>query len=275
MSRSGGRKVGTERGSSTPSRRKVSRSRRSGRVIKPLSAQSVQPSGLVIAQIRLRVRDLFWTGRFTRVHPTLCVEVLNSSDVNSDISVGDHWITGHPPGVWGKEIASFPDVLSVDCLAEVGEGSLYRITFKTPPVVHLYQRLKLPLPLPIRIQAGFIYWEIVAREEDFRRVMTFVRTADPETRVTSVRRASLRDHLPMLSDTQKALLKRAMGEGYFAVPGRITLTHLARKLRRSRSSVSESLARIEQKLIESALKSAPIGARSSNVATGQDGHPAL
>jgi predicted DNA binding protein len=44
-----------------------------------------------------------------------------------------------------------------------------------------------------------------------------------------------------------------MAAGYFAVPRRITLTGLANKLGKSKSSLSEMLANIEKKLLESAL----------------------
>jgi len=45
-----------------------------------------------------------------------------------------------------------------------------------------------------------------------------------------------------------------MAAGYFAVPRGITLTALARRLHRSKSSISESLALIEKQLLETALR---------------------
>lgn len=43
-----------------------------------------------------------------------------------------------------------------------------------------------------------------------------------------------------------------MVEGCFAVPRKITLTELAQLVDRSKSSVSEAIALIEQKVLESA-----------------------
>lgn len=212
------------------------------------------PDRVLLASLRVRVREEIWTGSFSRRHPKECVEILNHHVVTTDVSVSDHWISGQPPGVWGREIAAYPDVVNVDCLAEVGEGSLYRIIFRNPPVVYLYRRLRLPFPLPLRIQDGFIRWEVVARARDFRRILNFARQADPAAQVVSLRSHPLRDHHPLLSEIQRTLLSEAMAAGYFAVPRRISLTDLARQLERSKSSVSEAMAQIERKLLESALR---------------------
>jgi hypothetical protein len=213
---------------------------------------------LFVATVRLRIPEHTWTGPFSRRHPEASIELLNRSDVGANLSVSDHWISGQPPGVWGNEIGTYRDVVRVDSLAEVGEGTVYRVTLKNPPVVYLYRRLGLPLPLPLRIRAGILEWEVVARPKEFREVLKFLRRADPGARVTSIRRQPLRDHLPQLTDTQHALLTQAMAAGYFAVPRRITLTELARKVERSKSAVSEAIALIERKLLESALHVPPL-----------------
>jgi predicted DNA binding protein len=212
-------------------------------------------AGLLVATLRVRIRTKGpWTGSFTRAHPSVVVDVLNRSDLDQDVSVSDHWISGGPPGVWAREISGYPDVRKVDSLAEVAEGSIYRITYENPPVVYLYRDLGLPIQFPLRIQGGVIRWEIVARRSEFESVVAYARTIDPRFQVVSIRHGPLRSHLPMLTDSQHQLLTHAMAAGYFAVPRGITLTGLARQLDRSKSAVSEAMAVIEQKLLESALR---------------------
>jgi predicted DNA binding protein len=210
---------------------------------------------LLLATLRIRIPDTLWTGAFSRRHPTLNLEVLNRADVSKDVSVSDHWIGGHPPGVWARELAAHSDVLKVDSLAEVGDGCLYRITYRNPPIIYLYRELGIPIQFPLRIQGGVIRWEVVARESEFRTVLGYAERADPDMQVVSIRRRPLRSHLPVLTDTQHQLLTQAMAAGYFAVPRGITLTDLAARLDRSKSAVSESIAIIERKLLESAMRS--------------------
>ena len=212
---------------------------------------------LFLATLRIRIPSTLWTGRFTTAHPSVRLEVLNSGEVSSDVSVSDYWITGGTPGAWTEQIASFPDVIRVESLSQVGDGCLYRITYRNPPVVYLYRRLGLPLQFPLRMQAGVIQWEVAARYSDFQKILAHAREADPEAKVVSIRRRPLRDHLPVLTESQHLLLTEAMAAGYFAVPRGITLTALARKLNRSKSGLSESIAIIEKRLLESAFHPGP------------------
>jgi hypothetical protein len=195
-----------------------------------------------------------WTGPFSALHPSVRLEALNRMEAGPGLSVSDYWISGSPPGVWAREIAAYPDIVKVDSLAEVSDGCLYRVTYKNPPVVGLYQRLRLPIQFPLRVQGGYIRWEVVARRSEFEIIMKHARMVDPEFSIVSIRRRPLRSHLPLLSEAQEQLLNQAMAAGYFAVPRGITLTALARKLNRSKSGVSESIALIEKKLFETVLQ---------------------
>jgi DNA binding protein with HTH domain len=219
-----------------------------------LAGEEGSADRLLLASVRIRIPKDLWTGQFSRAHPNHALEILNRADVSKDVSVSDYWIAGQPPGVWAREIAGYPDVLKVDSLAEVGEGCLYRVTYRNPPVINLYRKLGMPIQFPMRLQGGFIRWEVVARRSEFEEVMRHIRTTDPDFQVVSIRRRPLRSHLPMLTDSQHQLLTDAMAAGYFAVPRGITLTDLARRLDRSKSAISEAIAVIERKLLESALR---------------------
>ncbi len=209
-------------------------------------------SRLLVAKLKVRIPPRIWTGPFSTRHPDVRLEVLNRTDVTADVSVSDYWIGG-APGVWAGEIASHSDVVRVEPLAAVGAGCLYRIQYRNPPVIYLLRTLHLPLQFPLQIQAGFLTWEVVSRYAEFRKVLDHARRADEGVQVISVRRGPLRSHLPMLTESQQELLTRAMAEGYFAVPRGISLTELSRKLNRSKSAVSEGIAVIEKRLVESAL----------------------
>jgi hypothetical protein len=209
---------------------------------------------LLIATLRIHIPKNLWTGLFSRAHPSLRLEALNRTDVSSDVAVSDYWIGGGPPGIWAAEISGYPDVTHVESLAEVADGCIYRVTYGNPPIVYLYRRLHLPLQFPLRIQSGIITWEVVARRADFDEVLRYIKRRRLDVTIVSVRRRPLRSHLPALTQGQQQLLSDAMAAGYFAVPRGITLTDLAKQLGRSKSAVSESLAHIEKKLLESALQ---------------------
>jgi len=220
------------------------------------AAEPNPESRLFLATLRLRIPPDIWTGPFSERHRSLRIEALNRTDLTEDTSISDYWISGQPPGVWATEIGSYRDVVRVESLAEVGDGCLYRVTYRNPPVVYTYRKLHLPIQFPLRMQAGTLTWEVSARRAEFDEVLRFARSRTAEVSVVSIRRRPLRSHLPLLTDSQHQLLTHAMAAGYFAVPRGITLTELARGLGRSKSSISEALALIEKKLLESALRPA-------------------
>lgn len=244
--------------------RAAGRGNGAGGRLEPLRAKqdASHEDGLLLAILKIRIPEKgIWTGGFSRSHPGLFLDVLNRAEVSEDVSVSDYWIGGRPPGVWASEIAGYSDVVKADSLAEVGEGSIYRISYRNPPVIYLYRRLHLPLHFPFRIQAGYIHWEVAARRSELDAVTEYARNVDPDFQLVSIRRQPLRAHLPILTDAQQQLLTQAMAAGYFAVPREITLTDLAHQIGRSKSAVSEAIAIIERKLLESALQPGPLGAR--------------
>ena len=210
--------------------------------------------GLLIASLRVSIPQDVWAGPFSTRNSGVRLEVLNRTDLTKDTSVSDYWIGGQPPGAWAEEISVFADVLKVESLAEVGDGCIYRITYRNPPVVYEYRRLGLPLQFPLKIQNGTMTWEVIGRRADTEDILRFAKSRDPGLQVLSVRRRGLRSHLPLLTSAQQQLLTDAMSAGYFAVPRGITLTNLAVQLGRSKSALSEALAVIEKKLLESALR---------------------
>ncbi len=223
--------------------------RGAARTAAPGKIGSKELGPLRLATVHLRIPDRTWTGPFSRRHPEARIEILNREELGSDHSVSDHWITGKPPGLWRDEIAAYPDVVSAVSIAEVGEGTLYRVTFRSPPIVDLYRRLGLPLPLPLRIQAGSAQWEVVARQRQFAELLRFARNVDPAARLVSIRRKPMRAHLPMLTQAQNALFVHARAAGYFSIPPTTTVAALAHRLGRDRTAVSNGLAVIEKKLL--------------------------
>ena len=211
---------------------------------------------LVVVTLRIQMAQDHWLGRFSARHPEVRIEALHWASLDEGSSVLDYWVSGHPAGVWTREIATNPDVQRVDALAEAGTGALYRVVQRMNPVVQLYRRLRLPLRFPMAIQAGVITWEVVSKKSAFDVIMAFFRERKLKVTISAIRRGLSEGRLPVLTAHQRGLLSEALRAGYFAVPRRITLTQLAKKVDRSKSSVSEALAHIERKLLEGSLSQA-------------------
>ncbi|EQD61199.1 Bacterio-opsin activator, HTH domain protein [mine drainage metagenome] len=72
----------------------------------------------------------------------------------------------------------------------------------------------------------------------------------PEATLEAVRHTDPTRASGRLTPHQEDLLKRAMAAGYFEVPRQITLTALSQRLGLAPSTLSETLAKVEKKLLE-------------------------
>jgi len=208
---------------------------------------------LVIATLQIRLAQDHWLGRFSAAHPEVQIRALHWAAIDDATSVLDYWIAGLPGGTWTREIARNRDVSKVEALAETGEGGLYRVVQRMNPVVHLYRRLRLPLRFPMAVGAGVIAWEVMCKKSELDAILEFFRERKLTVAVSSVRRGLFGNQPPILTPRQRELLSEAIRSGYFAVPRRITLTDLAKRLGRSKSSISESLAHIERRILEGTM----------------------
>lgn len=246
-------KGGRSRGRNRPPKPTDDRAKRARLRALRTRAETSTTEGIVLATVRVLIPSDQWVGAFSRNHPDVRIEYLTFSELEPHVSVSDCWIGGRPAGVWAPEISRFSDVVRIESLAELGRGCLYRITYRNPPIVYFYRRLGIPIHYPFWIQNGVVRWEIVTRYPEFRKILEFGRRVDPQLRVVSMHRGPLRSHLPSLSEAQQRILSTAMAAGYFEVPRKVSLTELAQRLRRSRSALSEIIASIEEKLLESSV----------------------
>jgi hypothetical protein len=192
-----------------------------------------------------------WLRGFTTAHPDLLVEVHNLVHVPRHKVLGDFEIVS-PAMDRMAEIASFPDVVEVGHLDVPPQAGRYRVLFHETVLISLIVKLRILLRYPTRVRNGLVDFETVDRMVRIRRILAVLRKSGYDPRIVSLRRDPLKSRRVNLTRVQREMLRQAVQHGYFHVPRRITLTGLARKLSRSKSTVSQTLAVVEEKLVEAA-----------------------
>jgi hypothetical protein len=192
-----------------------------------------------------------WLSKFTRNHPELLVEVHSTLTVSSTVLVGEFEIYG-PPRDWTREISRFPDVIEVARIPVFPGVGRYRVLFREPIHLRVARKVGVQLRYPRTVRNGILRCESIARASEIRRLVASLQRAGCEPRVIYLRGAALRTLRPNLTPVQRELFRQAFASGYYDVPRRITLTELAKKVCRSKSSVSRTLAVVERKFAESA-----------------------
>ncbi len=210
----------------------------------------------MVMKLEFRIESRVWLSRFTRRHPELVVQALSLMAAPNDTVLAEYDIIG-PPQDWTKEIASFPDVVDVERLGVLPDLGRYRVRYLATQVFALHRKFELLIRYPASAQDGTGTNLLVGRRSHLRRLVSALRRAGNTPRLLSLDRYSLRStsepRVVTLTPIQRALFRQALATGYFDVPRGITLTQLAEKVSRSKSSVSHTLAIVERKLAETAL----------------------
>jgi predicted DNA binding protein len=202
-------------------------------------------------KLELRIPPKIWYGEFTRKHPELVVEQTNTMSVGSNDTLGEYEIYG-PPVDWTNEIAASSGVIEVESLDARPAYGRYQVRYRRSSLLALQTKFEVLARYPRTAKNGILECELIARRSHMRRAVEALAKAGNEPRLISLHRDSLRSVRLTLTPVQSALLRQALVLGYFEVPRGITLTQLAKKVSRSKSSVSRTLAVVERKLVETA-----------------------
>jgi len=227
----------------------------SERPVGPASPPSRKDDRVVIVKMKTRAFPKNWVSSFSRRHPELELRTKNLVAVGEDDYVGEFEIHGGSTD-WTEEIAASADVMEVDRIEASDDHARYRVRYHHAPMFRIASTFQVLLRLPTVIRNGSVTVQMIAWRSQLRELVGALQEAGADPRIvalgpdepTSPPQATV----VMLTPVQRTLFRQALATGYFEVPRRITLTQLAERVSRSKSSVSRTLAVVERKLAENA-----------------------
>lgn len=195
-----------------------------------------------------------WGFPFSKAHPELRLELINRIELSPSRLLAEVRMLGPGAADWVEEARRMPGVVEVLLHPEAERSALYRVTFATPSIHALTRQHGVLTRYPVVIQNGWSRFETLARPSQMRAFLDDLHARVGPGEIESVRRGP--DPLKGLGLTPSldAVFREALSTGYFSVPRAISLTQLARRLGRSKSTVSTALVRIQSRLADSAVQ---------------------
>ena len=205
-----------------------------------------------ILAIRLQVTEPegLWSRSFSLTHPDLHLELIDRLEVGRGLTLIEVRVQGTDAGDWGAEIRALPNVVDVEVISAAEESGLYRVIYRGDPFISLLRTLQLLRHFPIPIHRGMETWTVVGPEPKVRRLLQKLQSESTGVPVESVRHSPRSSRASSLTPRQLEILRRALAEGYFDVPRRVSLTELAPRIGVAISTLSVTLAVIEKKVLE-------------------------
>ena len=204
----------------------------------------------MVCRFLVALPDHSWLRRFTSDHAGVRLEILHRVETEDGRVVDDVRLGPRESPSFAREIARHPDVLQVENLQEAGDAGVYRVTYRLPRFLHTVREFGAPPRFPFVVQDGTSRWTFVLRASSVGPFVEELRSHVPGVEVQTFRPPPGSRNPKGLTVRQREVFHRAMRDGYFDVPRRVTLTDLARRLGVSKSTLSESLAIAERKLLE-------------------------
>ena len=182
------------------------------------------------------------------------MEILNRMETRPGELLVELRLLGPDAGRLAEEWRELPRISALGSHRETDSSYLYHVTSTTPMIHSITQRHGVLTRYPIVVQDGWSRFETFGRPEQIRAFLTDLRREVGPNRVESVHQGSASLQSLGLTPAQDTVFRAALSSGYFGAPRGISVTMLARNLGRSKSTVSVTLAKIQQRLADSALQ---------------------
>jgi len=199
------------------------------------------------AKLHITLPDSVWVHEVSTAHPETEFRVLAAFPAD-DTGVGLLELAGPDlPTVVG-EIERHDEIVSLD-LHQVSEGTAL-VEFETiaPLLLFTVQESAMPLELPFTIRDGEATVELTASRDRLSAFTSQLESFGMGFDVEYIR--EMVDSESLLTDRQHELLEAAVEAGYYDTPRECSLTELAERTGVAKSTASETLHRVEEKIIK-------------------------
>lgn len=187
-----------------------------------------------------------WCGRLQREHPDLSVEVTGIRALPDGSMIETIRIVGRD-AVRGIETVRFTEsVEEFEIVHEEPDACTLRIRMRSCAACLAAHDARLMPTLPLVLGQGGCQWRLAAPPEGARE---FAARLAQTPQAPTLRRKRTIVKPALLTLRQREILEEAVRRGYYARPRRVSLTQLAGHLGIRKSSLSQSLALIEAKLM--------------------------
>lgn len=209
----------------------------------------MSPHSVPRARLTITLPEAVWVGRLSRAHPATTFRVLSAFTTDDggvgivEVETGE----GSDPSPIVDDIGAQADVTDLTVLHAEGDRALVQFGTTQPQLLQAVQAAGAPIDLPVDIVDGAARVTITAAHDRVAALGQRLDAFGLDYRLESLDGDHGRSEL--LTDGQRALLEAALEAGYYDTPRTCTLTELAERTGRAKSTVSETLHRAESALV--------------------------
>ncbi len=202
------------------------------------------------AKFQIIMPEGLWIATLSKKFPETTFEIMSILPTVEMIGNALFKISGPSVDQILNEIKSHPSSTELHLISDQSNSKIINVKTKDPWILVSLIKSEVILKMPVIIKNGIANWEILAPQEQISKLNILFSEKGIKFELKSI--GKYREE-PQLTARQSEVLDLALKSGYYEIPRRITLTHLADKLNIAKSTLSGILRRIDKKLVQTEI----------------------
>ncbi len=201
---------------------------------------------IVEGRFKIELPKKKWISKVSCEFPDFVFSITSMSLINEEICNILIEIKGKDIKLLREKLKSHSSINENSIITETASSVLLNVKSKNPILLNIFNKEEVIPIYPINIQNGWSEWHFFATRERITAVFEDFKDEGINVELKSVGKYKAQNKL---TDRQLEILDLARRKGYFEIPRKITLNNMAKVLNISPSTLSESLRRINKKLM--------------------------
>lgn len=198
------------------------------------------------AELEIKIPENVWLHSLSAKFPNNIFEIQTILPTETFIGNALIRIIGNNFDNIIEEMKSHPSLVKLDLFSKGPDYCLINVKTKDPYLLVSLIKSEVLLEYPIRVQNGWTIWKVISNREKISKLAEKLKEKGVIYKLKQISR--YKDKVS-LTKRQTEVFDLALKLGYYEIPRKITLSELAKKIKISKSTLSEILRRITKKKI--------------------------
>lgn len=212
--------------------------------------ESNQPS---LARIKIKFPDKIWISEIFKRFQGIKMEIFYFLPYDLEKSIGNSIveIQHHDLDSIIDIIKNHPSVFEFNLMERNENRIKFNVKTKDPYLLYAVIRCGVLVNFPVNVREGHAYWKLISSRDRLDKLLTLFEEKNIKFELLRIGKApyNIDDESNKLSLEESKVLDKAIENGFFEIPRKISLEELANSLGRSKSALSVMLRKIIKKKV--------------------------
>lgn len=212
--------------------------------------ESNQPS---LARIKIKFPDKIWISEIFKKFQGIKMEIFYFLPYDLEKSIGNSIveIQHHDLDSIIDIIKNHPSVFEFNLMERNENRIKFNVKTKDPYLLYAVIRCGVLVNFPVNVREGHAYWKLISSRDRLDKLLTLFEEKNIKFELLRIGKApyNIDDESNKLSLEESKVLDKAIENGFFEIPRKISLEELANSLGRSKSALSVMLRKIIKKKV--------------------------